>query len=87
MDNEADTEIGVSASEDDLTFTITANTVFEQIVTPTINEVEENNNIENNSNNIFETECIDIIGGRVGKTYQFRLFTTYPLSLSFFITY
>lgn len=52
MDNEADTEIGVSASEDDLTFTITANTVFEQIVTPTVNEVEENNNIENNSNNI-----------------------------------
>lgn len=52
MDNEDDTEIGVSASEDDLTFTITANTVFEQIVTPVVNEVEENNNIENNSNNI-----------------------------------
>ena len=50
MDNEADTEIGLSASEDDLTFTITANTVFEQIITPTINEVEENNS--NNSNNI-----------------------------------
>ena len=39
--------------------------------------------LKNNSYNIFETECIDIIGGRVGKTYQFRLFTTYPLSLSF----
>ena len=39
--------------------------------------------LKNNSNNIFETECIDIIGGRVGKTYQFRLFTTYPLSISF----
>ncbi len=39
--------------------------------------------LKNNSFNIFERECIDIIGGRVGKTYQFRLFTTYPLSISF----
>ena len=52
MDNDADTEIGLSASEDDLTFTITANTAFEQIITPTVNEVEENNNVENNNNNI-----------------------------------
>ncbi len=50
MDNDDDTEIGVSASEDDLTFTITANTVFEQIITPTVNEVEENNEIENTNN-------------------------------------
>ena len=47
MDNEADTLVGISASEDDLTFTITANTVFEQIITPAANEVEENNNVKN----------------------------------------
>lgn len=47
MDNETDTLVGISASEDDLTFTITANTVFEQIITPAANEVEENNNVNN----------------------------------------
>ncbi len=46
MDNEADTEIGVSAAEDDVTFTITANTVFEQIIS-----VANNNNNNNNNNN------------------------------------
>lgn len=51
MDNDADTIIGVNAADDDVTFTINANTVFEQIVTPVNNNVEENNN-NNNSNNI-----------------------------------
>ena len=49
MDNDTDTAIGVNAANDDVTFTINANTVFEQIVTPVSNNVEENNN---NSNNI-----------------------------------
>ena len=44
MDNEDDTLIGVAALEDDVTFTITANTVFEQIITPVVNNVVENNN-------------------------------------------
>ena len=44
MDNDDDTLIGVAALEDDVTFTITANTVFEQIITPVVNNVVENNN-------------------------------------------
>lgn len=50
MDNEADTVIGVSAADDDVTFTINANTVFEQIITPIVEE-SNNNNSNNNSNN------------------------------------
>ncbi len=45
MDNSDDTEIGISAAEDDVTFTINANISFEQII-----ESPQNNNNNNNNN-------------------------------------
>ena len=35
------------------------------------------------NSNIFKSECINIIGGEIGKTYQFRLFTTHALKIQF----
>ena len=51
MDNEDDTLIGVSAAEDDLTFTITANTTFEQIIS-VANNNNNNNQESNNESNV-----------------------------------
>lgn len=43
MDDDADTEIGIAAAEDDVTFTINAGISFEQILQPENNENNENN--------------------------------------------
>ena len=49
MDDDDDTEVGLAAAEDDVTFTITANIGFEQIVSVPSND--SNNNESNNENN------------------------------------
>ena len=35
------------------------------------------------NSNIFIPECINTIGGEIGKTYQFRLFITHALKIQF----
>ena len=52
MDNDSDTEIGISAADDDISFSISANAVFEQIIAPANNNA--NNEGNNNDNNVEE---------------------------------
>lgn len=52
MDNDDDTLIGVSAAEDDLTFTITANTTFEQIISVASSNNNNNNQEPSNESNV-----------------------------------